>query len=462
MSRPNSVLSSFAAHEGIPPGECDDLSFLTGRELTPEFVSGAKAQSLLGRRRQNTPVPTPAPKAAAATVEAEESDAPVISLVHSILEGAQRRRASDVHFEPLAGRLRVRYRIDGALVDAGDPPHRLQAAILSGLKIMAGLSIAEHRAAQDGRCRIELAGGPVDVRVSALPTVHGESLALRLLDRQALPAGPTELGLADDDAARFDRLMARPDGLILVTGPTGSGKTTTLYSCLRRFNQPGTKVITVEDPVEYQLPGVNQVQVRPAIGLTFAAALRAMLRQAPNVIMIGEIRDLETAAIALNAAQTGHLVLSTLHTNDATGAVTRLLEMGLPPFLVAASLRGVVSQRLARRVCPSCARPATPPAHELAALGLDPAAPALAGCREGAGCPECSGTGFRGRLGLFELLEIDAGLQEIIHRRAGRAELQSRAASRSHRSIRADGADKVTRGLTTAAEVVCMLGGAEV
>jgi type IV pilus assembly protein PilB len=438
--------------------EIDDLAFLGGDDRAPESSVRPEVRAFLSRRFGPAPSLPAEALPPAASVETDADDAPVIALVQSILEDAVRRRASDVHFEPLAARFRVRCRIDGVLVDAGDPPRRLQAAILSRLKLMAGLSLAERRAAQDGRCRLELPSGPVDVRVSSLPTVHGESLALRLLDREELPAGTGDLGLDADDALRFGRMLGRPDGLILVTGPTGSGKTTTLYGCLRRFDGPGTKVITVEDPVEYQLPGVNQVQVKPAIGLTFAATLRAILRQAPNVIMIGEIRDHETAAIALNAAQTGHLVLSTLHTNDATGAVTRLLEMGLPPFLVAGSLRGVLSQRLVRRVCPDCARPVRPPDRDLRALGLDPATADLTGCREGRGCPACSGTGFRGRLGLFELLGVDAGLQEIIHRRAGRAELQAAAAGQGHRPIREHGARQVTRGLTTAAEVVSILG----
>jgi type IV pilus assembly protein PilB len=449
MSSPLPALRSLG--EGGPTAaldQADDQAFLTGGEPTEN-----PGRADLGSASM------PRPGSAGATTDpgdTDASDAPVIALVDSVLAAAVRRRASDVHFEPMAGRLRVRFRIDGALVDAGDPPHRLQAAVLARLKLMAGLSLAERRAAQDGRCRIELAGGPVDLRVSSLPTVHGESLAIRLLDRGTVPGGLEELGLGPGDAARLARMLARPDGLILVTGPTGSGKTTTLYACLAGFSRPGTKIITVEDPVEYPLPGVNQVQVKPAIGLTFAAALRAILRQAPNVIMIGEIRDLETAAIALHAAQTGHLVLATLHTNDTPGAITRLLEMGLPPFLVAASLRGVLAQRLVRRVCPACARPAAPAAREAAALGLDAADRTR--CRAGAGCPECSGTGFRGRLGLFELLEVDAALQEIIHRRAGRAELAAATAARGGGTLRTDGARKVTAGLTTAAEVVSILG----
>ena len=286
MSRPDSVPSPTAGPGGIPPGHRDDLEFLTGREWAPDSFLRPDVQAFLARRSGDVPALPADAVVAGGTIETEESDAPVVALVHALLEGAVRRRASDVHFEPLARRFRVRYRIDGALVEAGDPPHRLQSAILSRLKIMAGLSLAERRSAQDGRCRVDLATGPIDVRVSALPTVHGESLALRLLDREELRSGTAELGLGDEDAVRFDRMLARPDGLIVVTGPTGSGKTTTLYSCLKRFNQSGTKVITVEDPVEYQLPGVNQVQVKPAIGLTFAASLRAMLRQAPNVIMI--------------------------------------------------------------------------------------------------------------------------------------------------------------------------------
>jgi general secretion pathway protein E/type IV pilus assembly protein PilB len=299
-----------------------------GEDLPAEVTPASDAPSLESRGEEG---------------QVSERDAPLIRLVQAIITEGIRRRASDIHLEPLERRFRVRYRIDGVLLEADAPPQRLQAAIVSRLKIMADISIAEKRLPQDGRIRIQSHGLPLDLRVSSLPTVHGESIVMRILDQEQLKLGLPELGFWPDDQQEVERQITSPDGIVLVTGPTGSGKTTTLYSCLHHLNQSGRKIITVEDPVEYQISGINQVPVNASIGLTFAAALRAMLRQAPNVVMVGEIRDRETAEIALNASLTGHLVFSTLHTNDAPSAVTRLIDIGTKPFLVAAALRASVA-----------------------------------------------------------------------------------------------------------------------
>jgi type IV pilus assembly protein PilB len=310
----------------------------------------------LGAAEGNDEAAGLAPSAPGSADETED-DAPIIKRVQAIISEAIQRRASDIHVEPLAHRLRVRYRIDGVLLEADSPPKRLQLPIVSRLKIMANISIAEKRLPQDGRIQLTIAGRALDLRVSSLPTAHGESIVMRILDQESLRLGLPELGFGQDDQATLERLINLPDGILLVTGPTGSGKTTTLYGCLHSINQPDRKIITVEDPVEYQMTGINQVPVKPETGMTFAAALRAMLRQAPNVVMVGEIRDLETAEIAINASLTGHMVFSTLHTNDAPGAVTRLIDIGVKPFLVSTALRGVMAQRLVRKICAACSRP---------------------------------------------------------------------------------------------------------
>ena len=383
-----------------------------------------------------------------------DADAPVVKLVHGIILEAIQRRASDIHMEPLEKRFRVRYRIDGVLLEVENPPKRLQLSIVSRLKIMANISIAEKRIPQDGRIQIMVNGRQLDLRVSSLPTAHGESIVMRILDKEGLQLGLPQLGFFSDDQKEMERLIAMPDGIVLVTGPTGSGKTTTLYSCLHHINKPDRKIITVEDPVEYQLNGINQVPVRADVGMTFASALRSMLRQAPNIVMIGEIRDLETAEIAINASLTGHMVFSTLHTNDAPSAVTRLLDIGVKPFLVSTSLRAVLAQRLVRKICPKCTQPYQPTAAELRSLNISPAMASAANFAKGTGCANCNGTGFRGRLVIVELFLINEDVQRLIYENTGSARLRDKARSFGMRTMREDGLRKVTAGLTTIDEVV--------
>jgi type IV pilus assembly protein PilB len=383
-----------------------------------------------------------------------DADAPIIKLVNSMIVEAFRMRASDIHLEPLSKTFRVRYRIDGVLHEVKSPPKRLQASVISRLKIQSNMSIAEKRIPQDGRIQTQIGGKLIDLRVSCLPTNHGESIVMRILDKEGLRLGLPELGFFTDDQQSFERLIGLPDGIILVTGPTGSGKTTTLYSCLHFINRPDRKIITVEDPVEYLLSGINQVQVNETVGLSFSAALRSILRQAPNVIMIGEIRDLETAGIAINASLTGHLVFSTLHTNDAPGAVTRLIDIGVKPFLVASSTRALMAQRLVRKVCRKCAAPWTPPDSELRTLNIDPAKAASATFLKGKGCSECSKTGYRGRMGIFEVFIIDDEARKLIYERVPASVLRTRAREIGMRTLREDGARKVLAGLTTPDEVI--------
>ena len=400
------------------------------------------------------PAATDADNLAAEIPLAAAEDAPVEKLIHGIMAGAIRRRASDIHLEPLERRFRVRYRIDGVLLEVEDPPKRLQLAVISRIKIMANISIAEKRVPQDGRIQITLDGRSLDLRVCSLPTAHGESIVMRILDRENLRPGLSDLGFSAEVRVRVEKLITLPDGLLLVTGPTGSGKTTTLYGCLQQLNRPDRKIITVEDPVEYQLSGINQVPVRHEIGMTFGSALRAMLRQAPNTIMVGEIRDLETAEIALNASLTGHMVFSTLHTNDAPGAIARLADLGVKPFLLSASLRAILAQRLVRKTCLRCRQPYVPTATELGALNLSPADAAAATFMRGSGCPECHGTGYRGRTGIFELLVLTKEIQQLIHECGGSAHLRAAARSLGMRTLREDGARKASTGLTTIEEVV--------
>ncbi len=379
------------------------------------------------------------------------SEAPVIRFVNLLISRAVEQRASDIHIEPFENELKVRYRIDGVLHDVEAPARRLQAAIVSRVKIMSKLNIAERRLPQDGRIKLRLMGREIDLRVSTLPTLYGESVVLRILDRSSIVVTLGSLGFPEDTLAQFDRLITKPYGMILVTGPTGSGKTTTLYGALDKINSPDKKLITIEDPVEYQLFGVNQIHVKPQIGLTFANGLRSIVRQDPDVIMVGEIRDAETAEIAIQAALTGHLVFSTLHTNDAAGAVSRLLEMGVEDYLLASSLLGVLAQRLVRKVCEKCRRSAEITPTVQRELGGD-GTPAQV--YEGTGCEDCAQTGYRGRSGIFELLLVNDVIRPLILKRSSADMIKDAAVQQGMRTLREDGWQKVRTGVTTVAEVV--------
>ena len=383
-----------------------------------------------------------------------EADAPLIKLVNQLIIDAFKMRASDIHLEPLAKKFRLRYRIDGMMHEVKSPPTRLQAAIIARLKIQSNMSIAEHRIPQDGRIQTNVGSKLIDLRVSCLPTSHGESIVMRILDKEGLRLGLPELGFLTDDQQTFERLIGLPDGILLVTGPTGSGKTTTLYSCLHFINRPDRKIITVEDPVEYILAGINQVQVSDVVGLTFAAALRSILRQAPNVIMIGEIRDLETASIAINASLTGHLVFSTLHTNDAPSAVARLIDIGVKPFLVASSTRCLMAQRLVRKICKKCGEPYAPTEAEMRQLRVTPEMVQKGTVRKGRGCPDCSNTGCRGRMGIFEIFTIEDEARKLIYEKVPSSILRARAREMGMRTLREDGIRKVLAGMTTPDEVI--------
>ncbi len=379
------------------------------------------------------------------------SEAPIIKLVNIIITRAVENRASDIHIEPYEDELKVRYRIDGVLHDVESIPRRLQPALVSRVKIMAKLNIAERRLPQDGKIRLKVLGKDIDMRVSTIPVLYGESVVIRLLDRESIFISLENLGFPEDTLNDFNSLIKRAHGIILVTGPTGSGKTTTLYAALDKINTPDKKIITVEDPVEYQLKGVNQIQVKPQIGLNFANTLRHIVRQDPDIIMIGEIRDLETAEIAIQSALTGHLVFSTLHTNDAPSAITRLIDMGVEGYLLASTIRGVLAQRLVRVICNSCKeldREITEEERRL--LGIDPEVPLY----RGRGCEECAGTGYRGRTGIFELLLVDEDIRRLITRNVDSSRLKKEAKDRGMRTLIEDGAEKIKRGITTISEVL--------
>ncbi len=381
-------------------------------------------------------------------------DGPIIRYVQMVISEALKRRASDIHLEPLEKQFRVRYRIDGVLHEVEGPPKRLQPSILSRIKLMANVSIAEKRVPQDGRISAKAGGKDIDLRVSSLPTAFGESIVMRILDKEGLNLGLPQLGFFSDDQATFERIIALPDGVFLVTGPTGSGKSTTLYSALNYVNQPDRKIITVEDPVEYEMLGINQVQVRREVGMDFTSALRAMLRQAPNIIMVGEIRDKETAEIAINASLTGHMVFSTLHTNDAPSAVTRLVDIGVKPFLVSASLRAAMAQRLVRRICSKCKTEYIPEKKELDAVGIRAEDVAEGNFMKGEGCPACGGTGYRGRFGTFELFTINDEISQMIYEERTLVELRRKARDLGMRTMREDGVRKIMAGMTTCEEVL--------
>jgi len=380
-----------------------------------------------------------------------DDEAPIIRLVNSLLSQAVKDRASDIHIEPFERDMSVRFRIDGVLYEIIKPPKRFQNSIISRVKIMAGLNIAEKRLPQDGRIRLKVAGRDFDIRVSTIPTGYGERIVLRLLDRSSVMRDLGVLGFTDANLNIINQLIQASHGIVLVSGPTGSGKTSTLYACLAKINKPDLNILTIEDPVEYQLPGVGQVQVNPKIDLTFASGLRAFLRQDPDVIMVGEIRDRETAEIAIQASLTGHLVFSTVHTNDAPGAVTRLVDMHIEPFLIASSLMAVLAQRLVRTICPSCKEGYKPSREELAELGLSPTDTKM--LYRGKGCEQCQQTGYIGRLGIFELMMVDDEIRQLILKNVDSNTLKAKARERGMITLREDGADKVRRGITTIEEV---------
>ena len=384
----------------------------------------------------------------------EDDDAPIIRLVSKIIIDAYKMRASDIHLEPMEKRYRVRYRIDGALREVDGPPKYLQSNFTSRMKIMAHLDITEKRIPQDGRIQLSVGDKDIDLRVSSIPTIFGESIVMRILDKSSIQLDIPRLGFYADDLELVTKIINYPDGIFLVTGPTGSGKTTSLYAFLNTINTTARKLITVEDPIEYQLPGINQVQVDRHVDMTFAAALRSMLRQAPNIIMVGEIRDLETAEIAINAALTGHLVFSTLHTNDAPGAVARLVDMGVKPFLVATALRAAMAQRLLRRVCKECAEPYTPSAAEKRILGLTDEYIANHKFIKGKGCRHCGYTGYKGRVGIYEIFLITEDIARLIFANETSGTLRSFARRNGMRSLRDDAIRKAEAGISTLEEVI--------
>jgi type IV pilus assembly protein PilB len=393
-------------------------------------------------------------KVGAGTNTLEEGDAPVIKLVHLIIQEAVAMRASDIHIEPFAERLRIRYRIDGVCVERDSPPRRLHGSIVSRIKIMGQIDIAEKRRPQDGRIKIFVAGKDIDLRVSIIPTVYGQSVVMRILDRETIKVGLRDLGFGDEDWKKFAHLIKRPNGILLVTGPTGSGKTTTLYAALNELNRPDVKIITAEDPVEYYLPGVNQCEVKAKIGMTFARIIRAMLRQNPNILLVGEIRDEETANTAIQASLTGHLVFSTLHTNDAPSAVTRLVDIGVQPFLVASSVMGIMAQRLVRKVCPKCRHRVDPPVHVLQGLGIRPEIAKKANFMKGKGCAHCNKTGYRGRMGIFELMVMSSAIREASFKGEPTQVIRKLARKQGMRTLFEDGMIKAIKGQTTLDEVL--------
>ena len=380
----------------------------------------------------------------------EGQNAPVVKLVNTVLAEAVKMGASDIHIEPYEKSMRVRYRVDGVLTEVMEPPIKLKNAITSRLKIMAELDIAERRIPQDGRIKLKVGAKKIDLRVSTLPCIYGEKVVMRILDKGNLNLDLGDFGMEEKAIKDVYKAIAAPFGMVLVTGPTGSGKTTTLYSCLSRLNQVGTNIMTAEDPVEYNIDGINQVQVRDEVGLTFASALKAFLRQDPNIVMVGEIRDLETGGIATKAALTGHLVLSTLHTNDAPSTINRMIDMGIEPFLVASSTVLIMAQRLVRRICSSCKEALQLSDEALADVGLPPGTPVY----HGKGCDKCSGSGYSGRQGLYEVMPITPALRELILDRASTTEIRHRAVDEGMLTLRSDGMLKVVKGITTIEEVL--------
>jgi type IV pilus assembly protein PilB len=386
--------------------------------------------------------------------DAEANEAPVIKYVTQLISNALKERASDIHVEPFEKRVRIRYRIDGMCVEKENPPKKLQGPIISRIKIMSRMDMAEKRRTQDGRIKIHLHGREIDLRVSALPARHGESIVMRILDKEKALVDLEELGFHESDYNRFNRIIKRPNGIFLVTGPTGSGKTTTLYAALKKLNRPDVKIITAENPIEYNIAGINQAEVRHEIGLTFQRILRAMMRQAPNIILVGEIRDRETADIAIQAALTGHLVFSTLHTNDAPSAITRLIDMGVKPFLVASAIMAVMAQRLIRILCPECKEPHDATDVELRSVGLTRQRLEGNTIYQPVGCSACNQQGYKGRKGVYELMEMSPDLREMSFQRKPTMELRAKARSEGMTALQEDGVRKILAGMTTIPEIL--------
>ena len=386
--------------------------------------------------------------------EAEDSSAPIVRLVQLMINEAVQLRASDIHVEPFEDRVRIRYRIDGVLHERDSLPKRQLGAIISRIKILADIDIAEKRREQDGRIKVTTGEKELDLRVSIIPTNQGQSCVLRLLDKDNIKIGVRQLGFSEKTYKQFHSLIRRPNGIILVTGPTGSGKTTTLYAAMNSLNRPDRKIITAEDPVEYYLPGINQVEVKHKIGLDFARIIRSMLRQAPNVILVGEMRDQETASMGIQASLTGHLVFSTLHTNDAPTAVTRMIDMGVPAYLVASSVVAILAQRLVRTICPKCRTKYKPTEQEISEAGMPPEMVETATFMRGKGCTSCQKSGFRGRMGIYEMLMIDSSIREQIFRQASSQEIRDNAVSKGMDTLYMDGLSKVAQGYTTFSEVM--------
>mgnify|MGYP001807403553 CR=1 FL=1 len=394
-------------------------------------------------------------------IDAGDSDAPVVKLVNLIIQEAVSLRASDIHIEPFVDRVRIRYRIDGILVERDAVPRRLHTPMTARIKVMGSIDISEKRRPQDGRIKLQLQGKHYDMRVSLLPTVHGQSTVMRILDRGNISVGIRDLGFSEEDYLKFQSLIKRPNGIFLVTGPTGSGKTTTLYAALNEMNRPDRKIITAEDPVEYYLPGINQVEVKHQIGLDFARIIRSMLRQAPNIILVGEIRDKETAEIAVQASLTGHLVFSTLHTNDSPSAVTRMIDIGVAPFLIASSVIAIMAQRLVRVNCVKCREPFQFDQQAIRACGITQEQAAKATFMKGRGCSHCRQSGYRGRLGAFELMKMTSQLRELTFAQAPAQELRRKARAGGMKTLREDAILKVLKGTTTPDEVLVNCHGVE-
>jgi type IV pilus assembly protein PilB len=446
----------------------DDLSILLGMSIEPaisepekvtekinEFYGATEEtlEEMLGDIDEGEYI-TDTDTTDTASLIAGAAEAPIIKLVNMILMQSLKDGASDIHIEPSEKDIVLRYRIDGILREGISPPKKAQGHILSRLKIISGMDIAERRKPQDGRIKIRMMGKDIDFRVSALPCIYGESVVLRLLDKSSVQLGLEQIGFKDDHRKIFEEIISKPNGILLVTGPTGSGKTTTLYSALNELNQPDKKIITIEDPVEYMLDGINQVQVHKTIGLDFAQGLRAMLRQSPDIIMVGEIRDFETAVIAVRAALTGHLVFSTLHTNDAPSAITRLIDMGVNSYLIASSIQGIMAQRLIRTICKSCKETYDPPLDLLNEAGFPTDLAAKSTFYRGSGCEKCNYTGYKGRSGIFEILVMDEELKNLVLQNVDTGELRKVARKNGMRTLREDGFKKVLAGVTTIVEIM--------